>query len=293
MTAPPAGALVWLDGSLVPRATASVSVDDLAFLYGAACFETMRAWGGVVFRLSRHLDRLDAGLRALGVRGRAPRSDLEAAIRRTLEANALSDARVRLTVSAGTGNGRPDLGASPRPLVLITAEPVAGGVAAPVSLIVASTRIDADRPLAQAKHANFLPYLLAAAEARRTGVESALVLNHSGHISEAATANLFAVRAGRLVTPPLSDGPLPGVTREVVLELAPGQGITCAEASMMPTDLFDAEEAFLTSSVAGLVPVHRIEGHEFPAVPGPVTRALAAAYAERIRVECGMSSGGH
>ena len=93
---------VWLNGSLLPRSEARVPIDDRGFLYGAACFETLRAVGGAVFRLGRHLDRLEAGLRAMGVEP-PPRNALQAAIAETLEANALPEARVRLTVSAGAG----------------------------------------------------------------------------------------------------------------------------------------------------------------------------------------------
>ena len=99
---------VWLNGELLPRSEARVPIDDRGFLYGAACFETLRAHGGAIFRLDRHLDRLEAGLRAMGVEA-PPRAVLQAAIAETLEANALPEARVRLTVSAGTGGARPGL----------------------------------------------------------------------------------------------------------------------------------------------------------------------------------------
>jgi len=292
-----AGALVWLNGALVPRAAATVSIDDLGFLYGAGCFETMRAYGRVVFRLSHHIDRLEAGLRELGVRGVPARADLEAAIRRTLEANGLVDARVRLTISAGAGNGRPDLGAASRPTVLIAAEPTptlppsgppSSRLPVPVTLSIASVRVDAGRPLAGAKTANFLPYLLAAAEARRAGSGSAVLLNERGAVAEAATANLFVVTAGRVVTPPLSDGPLPGVTRAAVLEAAAARGLDCAEASLTLDQLRGAEEAFLSSSVDGLTPVSSVDGSALPRCPGPATEALIAAYEALVRRECGV-----
>ena len=108
--------LVWLDGRLLPRGEAGVSVDDLGFLYGAACFETMRARDGAIFRLDRHFDRLARGLALLGVESPG-RAALRSAITATLAANALSEARVRLTVSAGRGSGRPDLVAAAAPTI--------------------------------------------------------------------------------------------------------------------------------------------------------------------------------
>ena len=278
-------ALVWLDGALVPRTEARVSIDDLGFLYGAACFETMRAFGGVVFRLDRHLARLDAGLAALGVAAPA-RPALAAAIEATLEANQLREARIRLTVSAGRGNGRPDLGSADVPAVLVVAEPPPEDPP-PARVAIASVRIDEGRPLAAAKTANYLTSLLALREARAAGCDEALLLNRLGHVAEGATSNLFVVRDQVLLTPPLADGPLPGVTREAVLECAALLGQRAEERPLTLGALAGADEAFLTNSVAGIRPVASVLGRwEAPALPGPLTAALAARYAKLVHEEC-------
>ncbi|MFN8583890.1 MAG: aminotransferase class IV [Dehalococcoidia bacterium] len=277
--------LVWLDGVLVSREDARVSVDDLGFLYGAACFETMRSFDAVVFRLDRHFDRLEAGLAALGVPA-PPRDELRAALEATLGANGLRDARLRLTVSAGRGAGRPDLRTAQGPTVLVVAEP-APDPAAPARLAVASTRVDERRPLAFAKTANYLLSLLALDEARRAGCDEALLLNRRDHVAEGATSNLFAVLDSRLVTPPLSDGPLPGVAREVVLECAARLGIATEERSLGLEDLSAADELFLTNSVIGLRAVSDVAGHWRPAtVPGPLTIVLQDEYGRVVRREC-------
>ena len=283
----------WLNGELLPRSEARVPIDDRGFLYGAACFETLRAFGGAIFRLDRHLDRLEAGLRAMGVEA-PPRAELQAAIAATLEANALPEARVRLTVSAGTGGARPGLEPGGAPLVLVTAQP-APEAPAPARALVA--RVTADRALSFAKTANYLGPLLALEEARRAGLDQALLLDLDGDVVEASTANVFAVLGGEggadlLVTPPLEAGALPGVTREAVLECARGLGLETAERRLPLAELLAAREALLTNSIAGVQPLAEVRdgeySHQFEA-PGPVTCALIAAYREAVARECGRS----
>ena len=282
---------VWLNGSLLPRAEARVPIDDRGFLYGAACFETLRASGGAVFRLGRHLDRLEAGLRAMGA-DPPPRDVLRAAIGGTLEANALPEARVRLTVSAGTGGARPGLETADALLVLVTAQPVPEAVAPSRALVV---RVATDRPLAFAKTANYLGPLLALEEARRAGLDQALLLDRAGEVVEASTANVFAVLGGEggeslLVTPPLEAGALPGVTREAVLECARGLGLETEERRLPLAELLAAREALLTNSIAAVQPLAELRDgerrYEFEA-PGSATRALIEAYRELVARECG------
>lgn len=286
---------VWLNGSLLPRSEASVPIDDRGFLHGAACFETLRAFGGSVFRLGRHLDRLEAGLQAMGAEP-PPRDVLHAAIAETLEANGLPEARVRLTVSAGRGGARPSLEPA-EPLVLVTAQPVPEAVEPARALVARGTRVTADRPLPLAKTVNYLGPLLALEEARRAGLDQALLLDLDGAVVEASTANVFAVLGGEdgkglLVTPPLEAGALPGVTREAVLECARGLGIETAERRLPLADLLAAREALLTNSIVGVQPLAELRdgerSREFEA-PGPVTRALMEAYREVVARECRLA----
>jgi branched-chain amino acid aminotransferase len=149
--------------------------------------------------------------------------------------------------------------------------------------------MDEQRALAAAKTANYLPSLLALAEARAAGCDEALLLNHRGQVAEAATANVFLVARGVLVTPPLSDGPLPGVTREAVLECAHHLGLPAEERSFDLDALRQADEVFLTNSVVGLRPVAAVtecwDGRE---LPGPVTQTLAGRYRALVSSECGL-----
>ena len=282
----------WIDGAVLPREEARISIDDFAVRYGAACFETMLALRGVVFRLDAHLDRLEAGLRAMGVEAPAL-ATLAAAIEETLAANALRDASVRLTVTAGSGHA-PDLARAAAPSVVVTADTLPPRPVSP-RLCVVSTRIDAARPLAAAKTTQFLPYLVARAEARAAGADDAVLLNHAGAVVEAATANLFVFRTGGLETPPLSDGPLPGITRAALIEVARGLGVPVVERTLHLNDLALAEAIVLTSSIAGLVPAATLiaappatsAGLDWRArdVPPALLVALQQAYAALLAAE--------
>lgn len=278
--------LAWVDGALVPRDAPAIPVDDFGFRYGAACFETMLARRGRVFRLEAHLDRLEAGLLRLGV-GREParRSVLADAIAETIVANRLADgdAAVRLEVSAGTGTA-PDLAAARTPRVVIVVEAVGLRVETPVRLRVASVRLDERRPLREAKTSQFLPYLLARAEARAAGADDALLLTRAGSVSEAGTSNLFVLLDGVLATPRLEDGPVPGITRAAVIEVARGLGVAVRERRLRLGDLARTEGAWLTNSVQGLRAVGSVVG-DLPVAPLRVrwrARASSSAFGRRL-----------
>ena len=209
--------MAWVGGRLVRRAQATVSLDDFAVRYGAACFETMLARNGRVFRLSVHIDRLAFGLRGMGVE--PPSSETIAiAIDTTLAADGLRDASLRLVVSAGSGHA-PYLESASVPLMTLTVDALRPPPTPP-RLRVVSVRLDEHRPLLGAKTANFLPYLLARREARLAGADDALLLNHAGDVAEAGAANLFAIVDDVLVTPALESAPIAGITRNAVIELA-------------------------------------------------------------------------
>lgn len=282
----------WVNGAIVPRAEASLPIDDFAVRYGAAAFETMLARDRRVFRLARHLDRLEDGLRLMGVQPPS-RESVSRAIDSTLEANALRDAGVRLTVTAGSGGG-PDLAGASSPAVLVTVDPLPPP-APPARLVVSSVRVDEERPWRAAKMSQFLPYLLARREAREQGMDDALLLNRRGLIAEAATANVFLLMDQALVTPSLECGPVPGITREAVLEVARAEGIPVAEAEVTLEALIGASGAFLTSSL-GLRVVSEIIAAADVAGVGvdwaasapdhPVLARVQRAYAALVHHEC-------
>lgn len=270
--------VVWVNGELVAEARAAVSARDRGFLLGDGLFETMRAYGGRIFALREHLARLRRGAARIGM---LLPDGLEGAVRETVAANRLEDAAVRLTASRGAGDGLlpPE---APSPTVVIAARPYrpeAAWYERGVRAAVARGRVDERRATAGLKQLGYLEAVVAVAEARAAGCDDALFLDTAGHVAEAAASNVFVVVDGELLTPPLSCGVLPGVTRAAVLRLAARRGWTAAEREVAPESLERATEAFLTSSLREIVPLVEVGGRAVGAGrPGPLARTLLAEY---------------
>ncbi|QLG60714.1 aminotransferase class IV [Halorarum salinum] len=288
-----------VDGDLVPADEASVSVRDRGFRYGDAGFETMRAYGGTVFRWDAHVERLFDTLEALGMPAEdlgLSAIDLRARVRDTLAANDLGDAYVRLSVTRGVDAGfAPPAAADTDPTVVVVVKPLARGGRAdrggkpgwdePATVQTVKTRRIPDRSLpSDAKTHNYLNNVLARIETRVTDADAALMLDADGAVAECATANVFFVADDAIRTPSL-DGPvLPGVTRAEVLDVAAGEGFPVEEGTYAPDDVRRADEAFLTSSVREIRPVATVDGVEIGG--GPVTSLLSRLYADRVEREC-------
>ncbi len=273
--------IVYLNGSLIPRSQAKVSALDYGFLYGFGLFETMRAYEGQVFRLESHLSRLVRSAELLGLPVRVP--ELKDAVRDTIEANRLSDARIRITISAGEGEMPPGPGTCQKPTVLVLAEryqPYLEEVyQRGFRAVISSIRRNSQSPLSRLKSANYLESLLARQQARETGVDEAVCLNDKGLLAEASMSNIFLVSDGILRTPGEESGILPGITRGVILELALKLGIKALEENIRPSELFQAQEAFLTNSLIEVMPLTEIEGKPIASGrPGALSRRLLAAY---------------
>lgn len=281
---------VWLNGRLLPEDEARISPFDRGFLLGDAVFETVRAYGGRPFRLDDHLARLRRSCDA----ARLPFPEgVPGAVAATLRANGLGDAAVRVTVSRGPG-GR---GASPRgagpATVLVTATAVeprpeawTRGLA-----LVTSRR---PRPVAldaSVKTTNYLVNVLVKAEAEDAGADDALFVDAAGNVVEATQANVFAVMGTDLVTPPLASGCLPGVTRGVLLDLAPRAGLRPVERVLPREVMFGADEVFLSASVLEVGPVVSLDGRSVGGgAPGPVARRLHATYRKEAEGQAGAGS---
>ena len=282
------GEIVYLNGSLVPRNQARISALDYGFLYGFGLFETMRAYNGRVFRLGSHLRRLAGSAEILGLPIGA--LNLEAAVMDTIRANGLGDARIRIAVSIGEGAVAPDPGTCNEPTVLVVAEHYQPypqqvyqkGFRAVVSSIIRNSR----SPLTRLKSANYLESILARQEARAAGADEALCLNEKGFLAEASMSNIFLVGNGALRTPGPESGILPGITRQIVLELARQLDISTLEQDTRQDELFQAEEAFLTNSLIEVMPLTEVDGRYIAAGrPGSITRRLMAAYKELVLAE--------
>lgn len=240
-----------LNGALLKAADARIAPGDRGFTLGDGLFETLRVRDGAILRLPAHLARLARGAEVLGLP--LPATGLADALEATRAANGLSDGVLRLTVTRGEGPRGVLPPARPTPTVLVTAAPMAPP-APPARLVIASgTRRNERSPLSGVKSLNYLDNILARQEAAAAGADDAILLNTRDRVAETSIANVFAVIDGRLVTPPLADGALPGVMRAAVLALE-------GEARALTADDLDrATEIFLTSSL-GLRPVAALAG---------------------------------
>lgn len=264
---------------------AQISAFDRGFLYGDALFETMRAYGGKIFRLDQHLARLSSSATFLGFDLSPLPEPLDAAIRRTLTESRLADAYVRLTVSRGTRRGLiPEAHDIPTVMIEVRAfSPYPARLYEHgAELIISRYRRDETSPLSNHKITNYLPAILAKREAAAAGADDALFLNRKGDVAEATVANVFVVKNGRVITPLVSAGILPGITRATAIEICRQSGIPCAEENVTPEQLVAAEEVFLTNTVMEIMPVQRI-GDFVVRAPGTVTQDTAARYHETAR----------
>jgi branched-chain amino acid aminotransferase group I len=280
--------IIYLNGALVPREEARVSPLDRGFLYGYGLFETMRAYRGRVFRLDRHLARLMRSAQRLGLASELDPTGLEQAIYKTLKANKLAEARIRLTVSAGEGERGLVPPTSGKLTIMVVVERLSPQVDEDgVSAAIVSPRRNSQSPLSRIKSLNYLDSLIAHSEALARGADEAIMLNERGVVCECSTSNIFLVVAGKLITPSEESGILPGITREAILDLAQALGIEAAvEDEIPPSDLLRADEAFLTNSVREIVPIVMVDGKAIgPGKPGAVTRRLMAAYRELVGKE--------
>lgn len=283
-----APAAIWVNGRRQPPDGAHVSARDRGFTLADGVFETMRVHGGVVFRLERHLERLARALAVLEIPAPPELRGWVIEAARSVQADPAS---LRLTVTRGAGAG----GLAPPDVVSPTVVVVAGPMPAfpPViyehglTAIMASGRRNERAATAGLKTIGYTDSVAALIEARRRGAGEAILLDTEGHCSEATASNLFVWTGGVLVTPPVSCGALPGITRASILELAGVLGIPCAERPVSLDDLRRAQEAFLTSSLRAVVPLVRLDGDPIGSgAPGACTRRLAAAYADLVAGEC-------
>jgi branched-chain amino acid aminotransferase len=280
---------VWLDGKLVDTDSASVNVYDHGLLYGDGVFEGLRAYHGRIFRLQAHIDRLFDGAKAIRLTIPQTKQEMVDALYETLKANNLSDAYIRLVVTRGIGT----LGLNPfkckRSQVIIIVDQIdlypREMYEKGMSVIIASTVRTAPNALnPRIKSLNYLNNIMARVEAVDAGVPEAIMLNAQGLVAEATGDNVFLVRDGKLLTPPIHAGILEGITRAAVMELAGQAGVPMAEADLSRYDLYTAHECFLTGTAAEVVPVTRIDGRQIgDGAVGPLTRQIFDAFHEMVR----------
>ncbi|MFZ2196414.1 MAG: aminotransferase class IV [Thermodesulfovibrionales bacterium] len=275
---------IFLNKNIVPESEALVSVYDHGFLYGDGIYETMRAYNGVVFMLEKHLERLrrSASLTKLSIPETGFITD---AVCRTIEANKLSDAYVRVTVSRGKGpiGLDPDLCKEPTFVVIaeLFREYPGHLYRNGVKLVIAKTRrnlVSAINP--RIKSLNFLNNIFAKMEAKERGAYEAIMLNADGMIAEGTVCNIFFVKDNVLCTPAPETGVLDGITRELVISLAKKSGLSVSEDRFYPDDLYSASEVFFTNTTSEIMPVSQVELVTYK--PGKIAKSLRELYKEEV-----------
>ncbi len=286
------GFLASIDGRVVPADEARVSVLDTGFTFGDGVYETLRTYGGRPFEYGRHLRRLRASAERLGIRLAVDDGELRRRLDELLLRAGNRESFVRLIVTRGVGDCSYHFERVQGPTVVLFVRahetPSEDTYTQGLDVALASVRRNHPQALDPAiKAINLLNNVLAVREAQARGASEALLLNQQGELAEGASSNVFVVRGGRVSTPPLSAGILAGITRDVVIEVAPGAGHAVCAETLTLRDLQSADEAFITSSLKEVAPIRRLDGQPIgDGRPGPVTLALLRAYRAYIPAHC-------
>jgi branched-chain amino acid aminotransferase len=286
------GLFASVNGHVFPAENARVSVLDNGFTFGDSAYETIRTYGGRPFEWERHIRRLRASATRLGFEIPLTNTELLQRLDAVLARAENPESYIRLIVSRGVGDISYHFERVKGPTVVMVVKPhlsfPESHYTEGVDVALVDIRRNHPRALDPAiKSSNLLNNVLAVREAQSRGAEEAVLLNQEGRLAEGASTNVFVVREGTLLTPPLSTGILAGITREVVLELAASLELPAREEALGADDLRGADEAFLTSSTREIVPIRRVDGQPVgDGGPGPVTRRLLAAFRARAPLHC-------
>ena len=278
--------LIYIDGDYYNKGDAKISVFDHGFLYGDGVFESIRCYNGNVFGLQEHIERLYESAILLHLEIPETREEMANLVCATIRKAGLNDAYVRLVVSRGVGDLGLDPRKCPRPTTVIIvqqADPMYGDLYDKGIRVVTSgiRRISSDAIDVRAKTLNYLNNILAKMQANMADCQEALMLNHLGYVCEGTGDNLFILKKGELVTPPAESGALQGITRQSIFELSRKIPIVCAERNLTLIDVYTCDEAFMTGTLAEIIPVVEIDGRTIGnGEPGLITRRLMAEFVE-------------
>ena len=282
---------IYLDGKFVNKEEAKISVFDHGLLYGDGIFEGIRVYGGNIFRLDEHLERLEYSARAIMLDMPWSRKEIAEATCEACRRNNISDGYIRLVVTRGVG----DLGLSPwlckKPSIIIIADKInlypeeyyKNGL----SLVTVPTRRMSPASFPpMVKSLNYLNNIMGKIEARQFGALEAIMLNDQGHVAECTGDNLFIIHKGRLITPSSTEGALKGVTRSAIIDIAAEMGLPFSEATITRYEMWIADECFITGSAAEVVPVVKLDGRPIgTGKPGPLTQKILERFRERVLKE--------
>jgi branched-chain amino acid aminotransferase len=282
-------ATVWIDGEWCDETTGRISVYDHGLLYGDGIFEGIRAYGGKIFRLEEHVERLYDSAKAITLEIPYPPEKMAAIIEEAVRHSGLKDAYIRPVITRGVG----DLGIDPRkckrPSVIVIVDKIQ--VWPPeryeqgLAMVTAATPIPQRESLSpRVKSLNYLCHILAKIEGNNAGADEVLMLDSDGYVCEGSGQNLFVVKGRTLSTPPPHAGILLGVTRNAVMEIARDAGYEVRETILNRYDVYTAHEAFLTGTASEVAPIRQLDGRIIGVgKAGPVTRDIHARFHELVR----------
>lgn len=280
---------IYIDGTFYEQSEAKISVFDHGLLYGDGVFEGIRFYHDRVFRLDEHMDRLWDSAKAIALDPPMSRDELVEATLETIRQNDLHDGYIRLLLTRGAGS----LGLSPdscrRPSVVIIAATISlypdSLYQKGLTMVTCATRRTAPAALSpRVKSLNYLNNVLAKIEAQQAGAAEGVMLNEQGYVAECTGDNLFVVKKGLILTPPVNAGSLAGITREVVFELAQKNGFSITEKDLTRYDIFVADECFLTGTAAEVIPAVQLDRRTIgTGLPGPMTLKLVEDFRELTR----------
>jgi branched-chain amino acid aminotransferase len=282
---------VYIDGQLIDKEHAKISVYDHGLLYGDGVFEGIRVYGGNVFLHAEHIDRLFESALAIRLPILMSKAEVIRAVEQTVAANGIQDGYVRLVVTRGAGSLGLDIRKTSHPQVIVIADTITlypeefyrDGLA----IITASTLRNHPGALSpRIKSLNYLNNILAKIEATDAGCQEAIMLNHKGEVAECTGDNIFIVKKGVLKTPSTEAGILEGITRNAVIGLAQKARLPVQEIPLLRHDIFTADECFLTGTAAEVIPVVKLDGRAIgDGKPGPVTHDLRSRFQRLARGE--------
>ena len=280
---------IFINGTLYDKEDAKVSVYDHGLLYGDGVFEGMRTYGGKVFRLEAHLNRLWNSAKAIWLTIPMSRDEMARAVNDTVRANNVGDGYVRLVVTRGAGTLGLDPNRCSDPQVIVIADRITlypeefykNGL----EIVTVSTIRNHPAALnARVKSLNYLNNILAKIEGLQAGCIEALMLNHQGEVAECTGDNIFVVLRGEVLTPPVEASILEGITRATVIDLAREAGYPVRETPLTRHDIYIADECFLTGSAAEIVPVVKLDSRTIgDGKPGKITRDLTDRFRKLTR----------
>jgi len=280
---------VWLDGEWHTRETASISVYDHGLLYGDGVFEGIRIYGGKIFRLGAHLERLYDSAKAILLTIPITPEEMTAITEEAVRRSGIAEGYMRHVVTRGVGDLGLDPRKCPRASVIIIVDRIKlwpeEVYEAGLKVITAGTPIPQRESLSpRVKSLNYLAHILAKVEGTQAGADEVIMLDSTGYVAEGSGQNIFIVKHGVIATPPAYAGILKGVTRDVIMELAREAGYEVEERILNRYDIYTADEAFFTGTASEIVGIRQLDGRVIGAGrQGPVTRDLRTRFQALVR----------